>query len=265
MKKIYSSFCKTFFLASILFLTNVFIAAAQYCSPSFSSGCFSWRNQTVSIDSINWTIGSSSCSVSDYTTDTAHLDAGGTYAMSVTNGDWCGCAVWIDFNNDFVFDTLENVFYLYTANQTNNYNFNISIPAIVPTGIYRMRVIAGWGTDCYTASANGYGPCGSYQYGNFDDFTVSISSLPTGSSDLIKTEELFIEASPNPVSDLLTISIFDAGTTARLRLTDITGRLLKETPVIASRQALDVSGLTKGIYFLNYSNGLNSQTLRIVK
>jgi hypothetical protein len=266
MKKIYSSFCKTFFLASILFLTNVFIAAAQYCSPSFSSGCFSWRNQTVSIDSINWTIGSSSCSVSDYTTDTAHLDAGGTYAMSVTNGDWCGCAVWIDFDNNFAFDSIENLFYQYTANQTNNYNFNISIPAGVPTGIYRMRVIAGWGTDCFTVSGNGYGPCGSYQYGNFDDFTVSINSLPTGAPDLTLNSTC-IKAFPNPVSDFLTISIPDSGrgNHTRLTLMESTGRLIQCIEVTTGKQVLDVRSLVKGIYFLNYTDEINAQTLRIVK
>lgn len=263
MKKNYFSYSKILILASVFVFTNVFIAAAQYCSPSFSSGCFSWSNQSISVDAINWSIGT--CTDYDFTTDTAYLDAGSSYPMSVTNGDWCGCGVWIDFDNNFAFDSTENLFHIYTANQTNNYTFNISIPANVPTGIYRMRVVAGWGTDCYTSSANGYGPCGSYQYGNFDDFTVSINSLTTGTADLSSANAI-IKVSPNPVSDLMTVSILASkNSNTKLRLTDITGRLIQDIPATAPIQVLDVSSLTKGIYLLNYSNGINSQTLRIVK
>jgi trimeric autotransporter adhesin len=220
--------------------------------------------QAISIDSINWTLGSSSCSTSDYTTDTAYLDAGGTYAMSVTNGDWCGCGVWIDFDNNMVFDSTENLFHLYTANQTNNYSFNISIPANVPTGIYRMRVIAGWGTDCYTVSGNGYGPCGSYQYRNFDDFTVSFNALTTNVSDLSNSTS--ITAFPNPVSDLLTVSIPNwEGGYARTKLTDITGKVMRDILITNNKQTLDVSDLTQGVYLLNYADNINSMTLKIVK
>ena len=265
MKKNYYLFIKKIF-ALVAFLTlNVLTLSAQYCSPSFSSGCFSWRNQSITLDAINWTIGSSQCTENDYTTDTAYLDAGSSYPMSVTNGDWCGCGVWIDFNNDLAFDTTENLFHLYTANQTNNYNFNISIPGSVPTGIYRMRIIAGWGTDCYTVSSNGYGPCGSYQYGNFDDFTVSITSLSTG-TDLHQANSTLIEASPNPVSDLLTISVpHFKSTNARIWLTDITGRLIHNVSVKETKRVLDFSNLRGGIYLLNYIDGDNSQVLKIVK
>src|SRR5262249_4351555 len=157
-------------------------------------------------------------------------------------------------NHDFAFDSTENLFHIYTANQTNNYSFNISIPSNVPTGIYRMRVIAGWGTDCFSVSGNGYGPCGSYQYGNFDDFTVNINALTTGTPDLISANHPGIKASPNPVSDLLTISIpeFKNGL-AWLRLTDITGRLIQYIPAGAGTQVLDMSSVTKGIYLLNYA------------
>ncbi|MBK5286562.1 MAG: hypothetical protein JJE25_14295, partial [Bacteroidia bacterium] len=143
------------FLSQCILITSD-AGAQPYCSPSFSSGCTSWRNQSITLDAINWTLGVSSCTISDYTSDMATLDAGIPYPMTVMNGDWCGCGVWIDFNQDFAFDTTENLFYIYTANATNAYNFNITIPSSTPTGTYRMRVIAGWGTDCYTVSGNGY-------------------------------------------------------------------------------------------------------------
>jgi hypothetical protein len=106
--------------------------------------------------------------------------------MTVTNGVYCGCSVWVDLNSDGDFDDLdENLYSLYTANATNTYNFNITIPAATPNGLYRMRVIASWGADGVTVGANGYGACGAYQYGNYDDFTLNVGGVapcaaPTG-------------------------------------------------------------------------------------
>jgi hypothetical protein len=150
-------------------------ALAQYCSPTFTNGCFSWRNQNIVIGSINWSLGSTSCTISDYTSLSTTVTAGETLPMTVTNGNWCGAGVWVDFNSDFSFDDSENLFHAYQGASTATYNFNITIPANVAAGSYRMRVIAGWGTDTFdNTSSNGYGACGTYQYGSFQDFTLQV-------------------------------------------------------------------------------------------
>ena len=250
-----------------LFLFSASDSRAQvYCSPTFVSGCFSWRNQGITLDAVNWSIGSTSCSVSDYTADTAFLNAGTPYPMTVVNGDWCGCGVWVDFNVDGVFDTTENLFHLYTANATNNYNFNITIPANIPTGIYRMRVIAGWGTDCYSTSANGYGACGSYQYGNFDDFTVSVSGLPTGITADAENNLPLIELNPNPASSFVNVTVRNyKNHDAHLRLMDVTGKIICSFKVTKEKETLDISALSKGFYVLNYYDGVNWESLKVVK
>lgn len=104
------------------------------------------------------------------------LHAGDSAAMSVTSGVWCGATVWIDFNQDEVFDSTENLFHSYVgADPSYTYNFYITIPPGTAVGSYRMRVISAWGSDGYTVGGgNGWGGCGSFQYGNFDDFTINI-------------------------------------------------------------------------------------------
>ena len=145
--------------------------------PSFANGCFSWSSQNIVLNTINWSLGSTQCTDYDHTAQSTNLQAGSSYPMSVTNGSWCGCAVWIDFDNSFTFDPGENLFYLYSAIATQTYNFNITIPALTPNGSYRMRVISPWGSDGFTpGQGNGWGGCGSFQYGNFDDFTINISA-----------------------------------------------------------------------------------------
>lgn len=164
-------------LALALLLLIAQITEAQYCSPTFANGCFNWRNQNITLGSINWSIGTTACTTSDYTNLSTTVNAGQTLPMSVTNGSWCGTGVWVDFNSDFTFDDSENLYHSYQAASVMTYNFNITIPANVPSGSYRMRVIAGWGSDTFTSTGtNGYGACGNYQYGSFQDFTLQVVS-----------------------------------------------------------------------------------------
>jgi GEVED domain/PKD domain len=166
---------KKLFYALMLLAFFANTASAQYCSPTFTNGCFSWRNQNIVVGSINWALGSTSCNTSDYTGLSTTVTAGETLPMTVTNGNWCGAGVWVDFNSDFAFDDSENLYHSYQGASTATYNFNITIPANVAAGSYRMRVIAGWGTDTFdSASTNGHGACGSYQYGSFQDFTLQV-------------------------------------------------------------------------------------------
>lgn len=178
MKKIFTHRgMKTLLLAGCSLLASVG-ANAQYCSPTFNGGCFSWDVQAVNVGCLNWTV--SNCSTSDYTSLTSTAIAGVPVAMSVTAGNWCGCAVWVDFDNSGTFDAGENLYTSYNGAQTYTYNFNITVPAGTPVGTYRMRVLGGWGSNGVTGqqypSGNGSGPCGAYAYGSFDDFTLSVVS-----------------------------------------------------------------------------------------
>ena len=264
--KFYSAFRNLMMVSFILFISSS-MAYSQYCSPTFSFGCFSWYSSAVTLDAITWTGTSGNCSTSDFTSDTAYLYAGNSYPMSVTNGNWCGCGVWIDFNNDFAFDTTENLFHNYNGAQNFTYNFNINIPVTVPTGIYRMRVIAGWGSDTYTVgTSNGYGPCGSFQYGNFDDFSISVNNLSTGLMGSAQGDFIFIDATPNPAAELITVTVHDfKNINAYLFLTDAFGQLIKRVNIARDKESIDISSVSRGIYFLNYTDGVNSQSLKIVK
>jgi hypothetical protein len=170
---------RSFRLFLLTIIASLSISAAQatvYCNPTFSLGCSSWKVQNVILNTLNWSVGTASCSTYDYTSTGTTLTAGVSTPMSVTTGKWCGCTVWIDFNNNGSFDDLgENLYYNYNGAQTYGYNFNITVPASTPSGTYRMRVLGGWGSDGYsTTNTNGYGGCGTYQYGSYDDFTITV-------------------------------------------------------------------------------------------
>jgi hypothetical protein len=252
-------------LISQFFLAGSIARPLVYCTPTFANGCFNWYTMDVTLGTLSWASGAT-CTDYDFTSLSTTLNAGTTYPMSVTSGVWCGCSVWIDFNQDEVFDASENLHHEYVGGDPSySYIFNIMIPANTPTGNYRMRIVSGWGSDGFSVGANGYGPCGSYQYGNFVDFSVNVVG-PTGIADLNNVSDIFIQANPNPMSNSLTVVMKSfSGNESTLKISDMTGKIVQSIPVQNEKEVLDVSSLAKGIYMLNYSDGTNSRNIRLVK
>ncbi len=177
MKKLIAIVC-------ILMLNHIVLEAQVYCVPTFANGCTNWKNTAITLNTINWTA-PATCTTWDFTATSTNVTAGVPEAMTVTNGAYCGTSVWLDLNSDGDFDDLnENLYSIYTANANNVYSFNITVPISTPNGLYRMRVFAHWGSDGVT-SVNGFGGCGAYQYGNYQDFTLNVGGIapcavPTG-------------------------------------------------------------------------------------
>lgn len=259
-----SNLCYTVIVAlGLLFSSN--LHSQNYCSPTFPLGCSLWNTKSVTLYNLNWFLGANNCMTSDYTADTAFLAAGNTYPMMVTNGDWCGCGVWIDFNNDNAFDSTENMYHMYIASQSATHSFNLIIPANVSTGSYRMRVIAGWGTDTYNVSANGYGPCGAYQYGNFNDFTVHVAN-PLAITNNTNNNSPALSAQFIAETNDLEITISNLGfDKAILQLCDVNGNVLQSMTVTQSKVIMNLSAQPKGLYFLQLIDGGNLKSIKVLK
>jgi hypothetical protein len=239
-------------------------SAQTYCSPTFSSGCTSWNNQTITLDSIQWTLGSTACALFDYTNLHTTLQKGVAMPMTVTNGSWCGSGVWIDFNSDGTFDDTENIYYKYLAAATQTYTFDIIVPATVVNGTYRMRVVAGWGTDCFTSSPNGYGACGSYTYGNFDDFKVKVIDPITSINESQSPEITGLIIVPNPVSSELSVKVNSGLINSNYTLTDQFGKIVKQGQLNSENSIIDVSALAAGMY-LFYTGNDQKLVYKVIK
>ena len=239
---------------------------AQYCSPSFANGCSLWGAQSVTLTTINWTLGSSPCTDFDYTWMFANVTTGIMHLLTVDNNDWCGCAVWIDYNQDSIFDPSENIFYQYLANQNNTYNIYFAVPNGTAVGQYRMRIISPWGSDGFqNTNINGYGPCGSFQYGSFQDFTLNVTG-PQGIDELAGNNTSWMSAALNRESNEVTVSVHDLQSKMiTLQLADISGRIVERRVVTNQKEVFDVSALPAGIYVMNYSDGSHRQSIKLVK
>jgi hypothetical protein len=92
------------------------------------------------------------------------------YASSGTNYN-SGLAIYIDFNQNGLWDAGEMV---YTAPTQSSTNFvgSFTIPCNALLGATRMRIVSIEFTDLLLANA-----CGTFNYGETEDYTVNILSL----------------------------------------------------------------------------------------
>lgn len=236
-------------------------AGANYCTPSIASGCTNWRTISVNVGPFSWSQETSTdCETSNFLGDTIRLNPGMTYSMEVSNANWCGAGVWIDFDNDFGLDTSDNVFHKYEANETNIYQFSLNIPETMLPGNYRLRVLTGWGTDCYNQSNNGFGPCGQYEYGNFQDFTLKISN-PTSVIKSEKSNPLFV-VSQSPDFLKLTLQA-PLPKNAAIRLFTLQGKVVGEFWPESGQCEIATTALPEGVYLVGVSGQSRIQKVLI--
>jgi hypothetical protein len=183
-------------------------------------------------------------------------------AMTITNGSWCGAGVWLDANSDGAFDNSENLYHSYQAGDPMTYDIQITVPATVAAGTYRMRVIAGWGSDCFDSTGtNGFGACGSYQYGSYQDFTIHVVAPSAVSS--VK-EYLSVRVLPNPTQGTFQLNVPSSLVNTNYFLTNIVGEVVQSGKVTSLNTRLDIENLPNGIYIMKFDNKLRN-AVRIVK
>ncbi len=257
------------YVALLSLITAFPLAHGQsYCSPTFANGCFNWNNQAIMLGDINWTPDGSACTVSDYTAQSTYIGAGISTPMTVTNGVWCGCAVWVDLDQSMTFEESENLYYSYVGGAPSyTYNFSITVPPGTPTGDYRMRVIGAWGSDGFSSTnMNGYGPCGQFEYGNFQDFTLNVDGS-TGIWSIDPGVEHGLVITPNPVVDQMTVLASDGMMLQHIQVIDLEGRIVHEQPMemIGGTARMNLHGLPAGAYTLCGTSRDRVRTGRFVK
>ena len=168
--------------------TNSFLAC--YCTSTATSN-FDEEILNVTLNTLN---NSSTCGVaapgpgstaslySNYTTLTPTiLSPGVVYPLSVEigtcNGSYTNCTkVWIDFNQNGLFtDAGENVYTSPATSVGPHFELgNITIPAGAISGNTMMRVV-----NVETWDPANINPCGTYTWGETEDYLVNISAPPT--------------------------------------------------------------------------------------
>jgi hypothetical protein len=132
---------------------------------------------------------------SDFTTQSTNVEQGGIYQLNVkvnTDGNWTvNTKVWIDWNQNYVFEVGEEYSLGSALNTTNGITslspLNITVPSGATLGETRMRIVSVEASDPAPLS------CGTQLYGEAEDYKLTITP-PTG----LPVELLYFEGSPYP-------------------------------------------------------------------
>lgn len=155
----------------------------------------------------------------DYTNQRVDWTVGNTYLVSVSSGTAVNDtnnnaalvgAVYIDWNNDTIFEATET--FLLSPVIGDSLFVNIIPPLDAATGLYRMRVRL-------TALANTPEPCGRQPIGEVEDYTVLLRSLTGGEPACVSQQFPADGATDVCTSTILTWNAVEGATTYNIRLT----------------------------------------------
>jgi hypothetical protein len=100
------------------------------------------------------------------------------FALTIGNCDYeltNAQKIWIDYNHNGLFtDAGENVYTSATSPGSHIESGSITIPATAMTGLTRMRIVTSYNTVPSSIT-----PCGTYSYGETEDYYINIAPVPT--------------------------------------------------------------------------------------
>ncbi|WP_438426397.1 GEVED domain-containing protein [Aquimarina macrocephali] len=225
-----------------------------YCSANGNNASEEYISR-VQIGSIDKTSTAGSGGYSDFTSESTNLSKGSSNTITVTP-TWPGTKyneayrVWIDYNQDGDFaDTGEQV-WTQSATQNATVSGSFTVPSSATNGTTRMRV-----TMRYNTSPSA---CGSFNYGEVEDYTVVIGG------SLTAKQNNNVTLYPNPARNILNISFNTESKEISYSVIDILGKTIISISG-ENKSTIDVGHLKQGIYFLKFTDGNNQYTKRFVK
>ncbi|KMQ67208.1 hypothetical protein ACM39_15675 [Chryseobacterium sp. FH2] len=172
--------------------------------------------------------------------------------------------VWIDYNNNGTFETSElvtsgnNIPLGSDLKGTFTGTFTPPASAVMNTPL-RMRVIADYNTPASIL------PCGQLNYGQAEDYSVTIVSTLGTSETKADSNDLVIYPNPSSAGDKVFIKAKN-GKNLKVTISDMSGRLI-ESPSITEENngTYRVNhNLQKGVYMVQISNGKENKTSKLI-
>ena len=110
-------------------------------------------------------------------------------------------------------------------------------------------------------------PCGSFSYGEVEDYTINISTTAK-SYDILADSEDFIDnaftAYPNPARDMMNIRLAD-NTGAVVTFFNMAGENVMQVVVAGSDDDINISELPTGMYNILINDGQKQVVTKLIK
>ncbi len=148
-----------------------------YCTPSTGGGNTYYVSNfttTGGTTNINNTSGGSTTGYQDFhTTAIMSADAGTTinYSMTVAGNDTYGRAIWVDLDEDGIFQASEQLVSS-SSYSSSPLNGSFTIPPSTTSGNKRMRIVATYSPNNPSNACSNTGP------GEYEDYTIIVTALP---------------------------------------------------------------------------------------
>ena len=236
-----------------------------YCTANLGGNCAASAIDSLAILSTGFVNPSSGCATGNYTLypDTGSLNLtlnpGQAYDLrTVFTGD-VRAVIWIDYDRNGVFDFYEGTQICTTSVAGQEISSVFTVPFNALSGLTGMRI-----RSRVTAGVNdSTSACDQFGTGETEDYRVTINAGPTGIAAGLNSR---VNAAPNPVSDLLSLSGMKSGD--ELLLCDLRGKvMLAEKLTTDGTHTLSLQKISAGMYILTVKNPAEGgvQSLRIIK
>ncbi|MDB0611917.1 M4 family metallopeptidase [Tenacibaculum maritimum] len=237
----------------------------NYCSSKGNRSIYEWIDY-VSLGGMSHS-SSSDGGYGDFTSKVANVSQGSTNQLIVSAGFRNSSyteffTVWIDFNQNGVFESSEEVV-SGSSRSSSNRRAEITIPSSAKLGSTRMRV-----SMKYNSKST---PCESFADGEVEDYTVNITAAGSfnGIFEEIEGEPLASEAVtnfmvfPNPATNFVQVKS-NSNNNLVYKIVNPIGQVVK-TGKMKDDNGVDVSKLEPGLYIIEVNDGQKSMTTNFVK
>lgn len=235
-----------------------------YCTANSTNVTYEWIDY-VGLGTIAKTSTGTAGGYSDYTSLSTNIKPGSAYTITLSAGYKSTSYteyfnVYIDYNRDGDFSDSGELVATVSGKTTGNLTKSFTVPASASLGTTRMRVRM---SDNSTTA-----PCGSFTYGEVEDYTVNISTSAKSYGDFVADSENFVDdiftVYPNPASDAMSVKLAE-GTGAVVTFYNIAGVEVMRALVAGSDEEINISELPAGIYTVLIDDGCKQASSKLIK